>query len=154
MEIVYVNQTENSSWDNFCTDFENISNITSTKLCLKKESELSVILVDDKTIQDINRGYRNINAVTDVITFAMHDELTEIETQFEEIELSLGDIFISVDAVDRQAKEYGHSLRREICFLFTHGLLHLLGYDHMNESDEKVMFTLQDEILEGFVPRV
>ena len=59
----------------------------------------------------------------------------------------LGDIFISVDHAKSQAEEYGHSLRREMCFLFTHGLLHLLGYDHMKEEDEKVMFTLQKEIL-------
>ena len=154
MEIVYVNKTENSSWDSFYADFENISGIASTKLSINDESELSVILVDDKTIQDINRDYRSIDAVTDVITFALQDELTEIETQFKEIEMSLGDIFICVDAVERQAKEYGHSLKREICFLFTHGLLHLLGYNHMNEEDEKSMFALQDEILEGFVPRV
>lgn len=65
----------------------------------------------------------------------------------------LGDIFINVQAIIDQASEYGHSMRREVCFLFTHGLLHLLGYDHMNENDEKEMFSLQDVILDDIVPK-
>lgn len=65
----------------------------------------------------------------------------------------LGDIFINVQAVVDQAAEYGHSLRREVCFLFTHGLLHLLGYDHMEKDDEKIMFALQDVILDAIVPK-
>lgn len=68
-------------------------------------------------------------------------------------EAELGDIFINVQAVKTQAEEYGHSQHREVCFLFTHGLLHLLGYDHMEEADEKVMFSLQDEILDELVKR-
>ena len=101
----------------------------------------------------MNREYRGVDRPTDVITFALQDEMSELESMYEEIEQELGDIFISVDTAKRQAQEYGHSLRREVCFLFTHGLLHLLGYDHMTEEDEKVMFALQDTILDGWVSR-
>lgn len=81
---------------------------------------------------------------TDVISFALEDN-----DQFyvPGMPRSLGDIFISYDHALAQAQEYGHSIEREMCFLFTHGLLHLLGYDHMNEEDEKEMFALQKAIL-------
>ena len=65
----------------------------------------------------------------------------------------LGDIFINVEAIRNQAKEYGHSIRREACFLFCHGLLHLMGYDHMTSEEEKEMFSLQDVILDEVVRR-
>ena len=93
--------------------------------------------------------YRGIDRPTDVITFAaMEGEVFGME---EEIEL--GDIFINVDAVVDQAKEYGHSQRREIGFLFVHGLLHCFGYDHMTEEDEKEMTALQKQILDPIVSR-
>jgi probable rRNA maturation factor len=88
--------------------------------------------------------------VTDVISFVMEEgESSLISTELRE----LGDIFISVDAIRRQAKEYGHSLKREFCFLFTHGLLHLLGYDHMTPSDEKEMDSFQEMILHEIAER-
>lgn len=106
--------------------------------------ELSVIFVNDERIHEINRDYRQIDRSTDVISFALEDN-----EQFyvEGMPRELGDIFISIDHAKKQADEYGHSFYREMCFLFTHGLLHLLGYDHMNEEDEKEMFTLQNDIL-------
>ena len=67
--------------------------------------------------------------------------------------IELGDIFINIEAIVKQASEYGHSMRREVCFLFTHGLLHLLGYDHMEQEEERVMFALQDDILYDIVPK-
>ena len=113
-------------------------------LGIEDDVEVSCVLVDDERIHEINREYRHIDRSTDVISFAMEDN-----DQFyvEGMPRTLGDIFISVDHAKKQAEEYGHSLRREMCFLFTHGILHLLGYDHMTDEQEKEMFGLQDQIL-------
>ena len=121
---------------------------TLTKLKVKCDPIVSVSFVDNKYIHKINKKYRHIDRPTDVISFAFLD----VEDNYDKILFSpspvvLGDIYISVDKAKEQAEEYGHSLHRELCFLFVHGLLHLLGYDHMNEDDEKIMFKLQDEIL-------
>ena len=103
----------------------------------------NIIFVDEKEIHQLNKNYRNKDSVTDVISFALEDDNTFIKTDFR----VLGDIYICLKRAKEQAKEYGHSLKREICFLSIHGLLHLLGYDHMNKKDEKVMFNLQERIL-------
>ncbi|MDP3442879.1 MAG: rRNA maturation RNase YbeY, partial [Ignavibacteria bacterium] len=94
--------------------------------------------------QSINAEYRNLDMITDVISFASQDELMMIDN---DSTVELGDIFINIQAIRNQAKEYKHSLKREFCFLVTHGILHLLGYDHINIEDEKKMFKLQEEIL-------
>lgn len=122
-----------------------IAEVTAEHLNIEDELELSVTFVDLEKIHQINRDYRNVDRPTDVITFALEDE----ESPFiEGMPRELGDIFICLDKAKEQAVEYGHSLKREMCFLFTHGLLHLLGYDHMEEEEEKEMFDLQDIILE------
>lgn len=110
------------------------------------ELEFSVIIVDNKRIHEINKEYRGIDRPTDVISFALEDN-EEIEFDHYRV---LGDIYISIDKVREQAKEYGHSEKRELAFLTVHGFLHLLGYDHMKPEDEKVMFARQEEILDGF----
>ena len=97
-------------------------------------------------IHEINKEYRNIDRETDVISFALEDEK---DITYDDFRL-LGDIYISIDRVVSQAKEYGHSELREICFLATHGILHLLGYDHMEPDDEKEMFDLQNKLLDGY----
>ena len=126
------------------TDFNAIIETALGYLHIEDDVELSCIIVDDQRIHEINRDYRHIDRATDVISFALEDN-----DQFyvEGMPRSLGDIFISYDHACMQAKEYGHSIEREMCFLMTHGLLHLLGYDHMSEDDEKEMFALQKEIL-------
>ena len=106
----------------------------------------NIIIVDEETIQNINREYRGKDSITDVISFALEDDESFIETDFR----ILGDIYICLNRAKSQAIEYGHSFLREISFLTIHGLLHLLGYDHMTESDEKVMFKLQEMILDEF----
>lgn len=105
--------------------------------------EFNIIIVDNEYIHNLNRDYRGIDRPTDVITFALEDNKDFIEVDHR----ILGDIYISLDKAKEQAEEYGHGFKREICFLACHGFLHLLGYDHMKEEDEKVMFGLQEEIL-------
>jgi probable rRNA maturation factor len=104
----------------------------------------SVIFVDDEEIHRINKEYRHVDRVTDVISFAFEDNEEKI---YNNIRI-LGDIYICIPQMKRQATSYGHSEKRELSFLCVHGLLHLLGYDHMNESDEKIMFGLQELILD------
>ena len=106
----------------------------------------NIILVDDDYIHKLNKEYRNIDRVTDVISFALEDSDNSYESNYR----VLGDIYISVDTAYRQALEYNHSNLREICFLATHGILHLLGYDHMEEDDEIIMFKKQEELLNAY----
>lgn len=111
-----------------------------------KNVVFNVIVVDSKKIQEINKTYRGIDRVTDVISFALEDNEDIV---YEDFRL-LGDIYICVDKIYSQAEEYGHSVLRELSFLTIHGFLHLLGYDHMTEEDEQVMFKRQEEILTGY----
>lgn len=151
MEINIVNQTNDDSWNEYEELYNQIADRTATFLQRDADAELSVIFVNDSQIHEVNRDYRSIDRPTDVISFALKDQ----DNEYEMVEGTneIGDIFINIDAIRRQAKEYGHSEKRESCFLFTHGLLHLLGYDHMNEDEEKVMFALQNEILNEIVPK-
>ncbi len=116
--------------------------------CQKEQiqnAEFNVIFVSKDVIHQMNRDYRGVDRVTDVISFALEDNKT--------IDLNvrlLGDIYICVDRAREQAIEYKHSFLRELAFLSVHGFLHLLGYDHMEEEEEKVMFGKQEEILNEF----
>ncbi|MBF0710152.1 MULTISPECIES: rRNA maturation RNase YbeY [unclassified Gemella] len=113
--------------------------------------EFSLSFVEEKDIQNINKEYRGIDKPTDVITFALNDEVEgELEIIGGEESSYIGDIVVCTDKAKEQSKEYGHSYERELGFLAVHGFLHLLGYDHMNEEDEKIMFNKQDRILEKF----
>ncbi len=106
----------------------------------------NVIIVDEEKIREINKNYRNKDSVTDVISFALEDDSTFIKTNFR----VLGDIYICLKRAQDQALEYGHSFLRELSFLTIHGLLHLLGYDHMSKDEEKIMFELQERILDEY----
>lgn len=105
----------------------------------------NIIFVEDEEIHSINREYRKVDRITDVISFAFEDNE---DLRYNDIRI-LGDIYICIPQMKRQAVEYGHSEKRELSFLACHGLLHLLGYDHMEPEDEKVMFSLQELILDG-----
>ena len=108
-----------------------------------KESIFTIIFVTPEEIHELNKQYRGVDRVTDVISFALEDahdvSLTDVRV--------LGDIYICIDRMKEQAIEYGHSETRELSFLTVHGLLHLLGYDHQTKEEEEVMFGLQRKIL-------
>lgn len=120
----------------FALKHENLANVT-----------FNVIFVDSDKIKELNKTYRNIDRETDVISFALEDGEANINFEFGRL---LGDIYICVPKMKAQAKEYGHSIAREMGFLTIHGLLHLLGYDHMTKEEEKIMFAKQEEILNAY----
>lgn len=109
-------------------------------------SYFSVVFVDEEKIREINKNYRNIDKVTDVISFAFEDNDKKV---YNKVRI-LGEIYICIPRMKEQAVNYGHSEIRELSFLGVHGLLHLLGYDHMNKNDEKIMFGKQEMVLNGF----
>lgn len=130
----------------------------AVKLCVKKENfpypcEFSVTLTDNDTIQKLNRKHRGIDKPTDVLSFPSIEYVNgELQLQPGDIEpdtgrVFVGDIIISAEKAFEQAKGYGHSIERELSFLAVHGILHLFGYDHETEEDEKLMFSLQEDLL-------
>ncbi|MGP4107235.1 rRNA maturation RNase YbeY [Virgibacillus sp. L01] len=124
---------------------------TAKKEAISMEAEVSINFVNNSEIQEINRNYRQLNKPTDVLSFAMQEQTDdELDIVGEDIPLVLGDIVISVEKAEEQAKDYDHSLERELGFLTVHGFLHLLGYDHMDKEDELKMFKRQEEILGEF----
>lgn len=133
VEVPYIDEIKKLL--DYALNYENVENAI-----------FNVIVVDNDIIRKINKEYRNKDSVTDVISFALEDT-KDIDLPIGRL---LGDIYISIDKVKSQALEYGHSELREFAFLTIHGLLHLLGYDHMNSDDEKVMFELQEGILNGY----
>lgn len=150
MKCVFVNKTRDATWKQYYSVLNILAEKTLQQLKISDEVCVSVILVKTKKIHEINKEYRNIDRSTDVISFALCD--SEDQYDYPEEIRELGDIFINVDAVIEQAKDYDHSIEREFCFLFIHGLLHCLGFDHMNKKDETKMFKLQKQILDPVVP--
>lgn len=130
-----------------------ILNYAADYLDLPSNTEMSVTLMNNEHIHEINKKYRGIDKPTDVISFAMEEDGSEGDIILpEEFDLpkNIGDLMISMDKVKEQAEYLGHSTDRELGFLAVHGFLHLNGYDHMKAEDEKEMFGLQDEILDGY----
>lgn len=120
-----------------------------------EECEISISIVDDAEIHQINKQFRGIDRPTDVLSFPQLTFAEDEEAECNENgEIVLGDIIISQERAKEQAEEYGHSFKREIAFLTAHSMLHLLGYDHMEPEEEKEMFQKQKEILElAGIPR-
>ncbi|WP_250277293.1 rRNA maturation RNase YbeY [[Clostridium] colinum] len=110
--------------------------------------EISLSIVNNEEIKEINTLYRNIEKETDVLSFPLLDSFDNIDNNVLH-SIPLGDIIISIDKAISQSKEYGHSIQRELCFLVVHSMLHLLGYDHMTKDEEKTMFEKQDIILDN-----
>ena len=144
MKIEFFNETE-IDVNNY---FDTIKKVLLHGLSKLKTGDVTfnIIIVDNPYIHKLNKEYRNIDRETDVISFAMEDNLDVKYTDFR----LLGDIYISIDKCYMQASEYEHSRVREICFLATHGVLHLLGYDHMTKEDEEKMFSLQEALLDEY----
>jgi len=142
MVIMKYDFTDNFGYDKDYKYLEEVIDIT-----FKKEQIIdpifSIIFVNEEEIKNINQEYRNKNSVTDVISFALEDTTNVLPKDFR----VLGDIYICIPRMKEQAFTYGHSEQRELSFLTVHGLLHLLGYDHMNKRDEKIMFAKQELIL-------
>ena len=135
MKVNFFNQTNQN-----IREYEKVIKNVFKTIELKKE--FNIIFVNKDEIQRINKEYRKIDRVTDVISFANCDD-----PEYDSKQKELGDIFICVERAKEQAKEYGHSTDREFAFLAVHGYLHLCGYDHQTEEDEKIMFQKQDDIL-------
>ena len=116
---------------------------------IEEEVEISVLFTDNPGIREINRDMRDIDRETDVLSFPQYEfsSLGVIEKEEWETEIVLGDIVLSLEKAEEQAKEFGHSFERETGYLTVHSMLHLLGYDHMNDEDKKIMREKEEEIL-------
>ncbi len=111
----------------------------------KERFEVSLTLVDMDEIQQLNRDFRGVDSPTDVLSFPQFDDL---ESELPPVgEIALGDVVICMEKAEAQAEEYGHSPERETVYLFTHSILHLLGYDHMDEDEKRIMRSREEEIM-------
>lgn len=117
---------------------------------IESDIEVSVTIVTNEEIRKLNNQYRKIDEPTDVLSFEMDDPFKELNDDDMQKVITVGDIIISVDKAKEQAKEYNHSFERELAFLTVHGFLHLIGYTHDVEEEEKIMFNKQESILEEF----
>ena len=110
---------------------------------------INVILTNPENIRKINKEYRDIDKATDVLSFPMFekDEIEKMKKDGNDIEEPLGDIVISIQKVEEQAEEYGHSFERELSYMLIHGFYHLIGYDHIEEEDKKQMREKEEMIL-------
>lgn len=128
----------------------NVLQLASNMEEIPKDAEVSISFVSDEEIHRLNKEYRQIDQPTDVLSFALEEGEDNYSIEGNEIPRMLGDIIVSVDKAKEQAETYNHSFNRELAFLTVHGFLHLLGYDHMGDEDEKKMFSRQEEILHEF----
>ena len=135
-------------------EYENLINRVVNE-CFKNEGldklklYISITLTIPDVIKEINKEYRNIDKPTDVLSFPMfqRDEIQELIKKDYEVEDVLGDIIISIPRVKEQAIEYNHSFERELAYMVVHGFYHLMGYDHMEETEKKEMRKKEDEVL-------
>ncbi len=127
-----------------------IDMLTSENIPLSAEA--SLVLMDNSDIRELNREYRNIDSATDVLSFPIYEdfELKNIKEGNVPEEILLGDIVISLEKAEEQSKEFNHSFKREFMYLFVHGMLHLLGHDHLEEDEKKEMRSREEAILEKF----
>lgn len=144
---------DNRTNEDLCEEFEQAINLVIVQAlqyeAFTEPCEISISIVDNEEIQQINKQFRNMDKPTDVLSFPL---LTfaenEVPDRNENDEILLGDIILSMERAKEQAEEYGHSLKREVAFLTAHSMLHLLGYDHMDKAEEIEMFQKQEDILQ------
>lgn len=116
----------------------------------EKKCEISLSFVDEKKIRQLNKDFRQTDRVTDVLSFPIEDFFNEDrKTLLEKPYLMLGDVVICTDVARKQAKELGHSFEREIMYLTCHSILHLLGYDHMEDDDKKIMRSKEKQVMKN-----
>ena len=148
--IEFLNETE------FEFELLRVYNEVATCVSFPKKVKVNLSFVSREEIRELNKTTRNIDKVTDVLTYPYVDlqvgkklKLSDYKMEIDPDtkHLTIGDIYICLDRAKEQAKEYNHSLKREVCFLFCHGLLHIAGYDHIEKKDEEVMTSLQEEIM-------
>ena len=150
-EIDFIDMLNDKSVKVYKRVYKKILKKVKKELNIKQKLGLSVTFCDNEYIRELNKNYRNKDMATDVLSFAIEDGESEsfIDELSEFVSVrEIGDIIINCQRAKEQAIEYSHSLNREMCFLFTHGVLHLLGYDHMNIEDESVMLELQNKVLD------
>ena len=128
-------------------DLTKAMNVVAELEALSPQTEVDITLVDDAAIHELIRTYRGSDRPTDVLSFALDEGEEEPEVDDDEIEHLLGDVIISAPTAVRQGEEYGHGLEREMTYLAVHGMLHLLGYDHMEEKDKLIMRKREEEVL-------
>ncbi|MFP3633611.1 rRNA maturation RNase YbeY [Bacillus sp. SIMBA_033] len=148
--IDIVDETNSVSADAL-QEVEKLLQFAAEKEGVQDQAEVSVTIVTNEDIREINRDYRGKDTPTDVISFALEEEgEDEVEIVGADMPPVLGDIIISADRTKEQAEEYGHSFMRELGFLAVHGFLHLLGYDHMTKEEEEEMFSKQKDLLDEY----
>ena len=145
MTVIITNEQDKIE---FPADWEEKINKVAA-ICLQEEqipeeAEVDLLFVDNEAIREMNREYRDKDSATDVLSFPMYEADEEID---DEDEILFGDIVISLERAQEQCEEYGHSLEREVMYLLVHGLLHLAGYDHMEEEEKKEMRAREEELL-------
>ena len=119
---------------------------------IRFENEISLTFTDNENIRQINKEYRDIDSETDVLSFPMYEkeELEEEKKSLDGFIKMLGDIVISVEKAKQQAIDFGHSFEREVCYLVCHSMFHLMGYDHIDEEDKKIMREKEEKIMNKF----
>ena len=148
MELLFENELS-EQFEGLEAKYRRLAETAFSLLGVDANYEIDVSLVDEETIHTINRDYRNVDRVTDVISFAFNDDKDpKDQIKGKDSLRMLGEILICLPQAKRQAASIGNSIDRELSFLFVHGLLHLLGYDHQTKEEEERMFPLQERILE------
>ena len=145
MEINFINQSNEDSWRAYRKHCEPLFKRTVEVLGKSDNVLVNIVLMEPQDIHHYNKEFRQIDSATDVLSFEDGEVVDGV--------CNLGDIMISVAHIRSQAEEYGHSLKREFCFLMVHGFLHLYGYDHQTPEDEAIMLQLQKEILDGYAQK-